>query len=204
MRGAWAALVVVGGIGCGFDGGNPATDDAPSGTPDAPGIDADPGAPDARPDAMPGAPDARVDARLPDATIVLMCPPGYAPIPNAPALYRYVGTGDDWLAAEQDCENDGIDVSHLVVFDNTAERNAVDNEIADDFWIGISDRNTEGTWIAVNGQANPVTGGLGGGNTARNCARVKNANGAIEDQECLDVDAYVCECDGLPGDPTTY
>ena len=202
MRGAWVALVV-GGTGCGFDG-SPGTNDAPPGAVDAPDTDADPGAPDARPDATPGAPDARADARLPDAPIVLMCPPGYAPIANAPALYRYAGTGDDWLAAEQDCEDDGAGVSHLVVFDNTAERNAVDNAIVDDFWIGISDRNTEGTWIAVNGQANPVTGGLGGGNTQRNCARVKNSNGSIEDQECIDVDAYVCECDGIAGDSANY
>jgi hypothetical protein len=207
MRGAWVAIGVLAGAGCGFDGGQGGSADAPPGTPDAPDIDADPGAPDAPPDAMPGAPDAAIDARLPDGPLVVLCPGGYLPIPNGATLYRFVGTGDDWLAAEQDCEDDDdlTDAgTHLVVFDNSAEKQAVDTAFNDDFWIGISDRNDEGQWIAVNGQANPVTGGLGGGDTGKNCARVKDSNGAIEAQQCTDTDTYVCECDGLLGDPANY
>jgi hypothetical protein len=148
------------------------------------------------PDAPPGGP----DAPLADAG---GCPSSYLPITGAPARYRVVENLVLWLTAEQDCEDDGGG-SHLVIFDDMAERDAVVAGRNGDYWIGITDRVDEGMWRAVTGQTTFFTGGAAPGNNTTDCGLVDITGGTITSQSCFADDSYICECDGVQADPANY
>jgi hypothetical protein len=144
--------------------------------------------------------DATVDA-LPDAD---PCPTGYAPIAGVPkSQYRFVTDQKQWLDAEKDCEHDGL--AHLAVLDNDGERDAVRGMISGDTWLGVSDLVSEGTFFKVTtGVAGYLPWNGGEPNNQFNEDCVELAGGGFNDEGCDNDDVYVCECDGLTGDPVAY
>jgi hypothetical protein len=184
MRWVVAACAVA---GCSFD---------PRGLPATAALDA---AADATVDAPA---DARIDATV-DAD---PCPAGYAPIPGGEpgSQYRFVTSTTDWLSAEMDCEHDGR--AHLAVLDNDGERDAVRGQIGGDPWVGVTDRVSEGTYFKVTtGVATYLPWDPGepnnyGGN--EDCLELKG--GGFNDETCDEANTYICECDGLAGNPVAY
>jgi hypothetical protein len=149
------------------------------------------------PDAPPGTADGPLADAMPGA-----CPAGYMTRGSAPSSYRVVDTLTLWLTAEQDCENDGTG-THLVIFDDAAERDAVLAGLAGDWWIGLTDRVNEGTWLAVTAQTGFFTAGAAPGGQTTDCG-LADVAGAIGSQSCFADDSYICECDGAAAVPANY
>lgn len=153
-------------------------------------------------------PDAAWDAALADARIELdasdaTCPASYTPLGSLPSKYRSVTNPREWVQAQQDCENDGTG-THLAVVNSQAEHDAIDAITgASGIWFGLNDRITEGKPLWVTGSMPTFTVPAGVNNTnAYDCA------GMIDGEwgwgECITPIAYVCECDGIPADPSAY
>jgi len=203
-----AGALVIALIACGCDyhgrpltpGDDDVADAAGDDTIDAPSgdIDATITTADARPD---GAPDAQPDA--PPAG----CPADYVQLDGAPATsrYRVAMVFQKWGPAENDCEDDG-DGTHLVVVDDAAESAAIDAAFFGDFWLGATDRITEGTFLAVTGGAAPyLNWGLFEPDDffGQDCAGL-DEGGFYSDRTCGANRGFVCECDGLPPDPAAF
>ncbi len=152
--------------------------------------------------------DAAVDA-APDAAIITRtCPLTYTitAIADPESKYRLVTASDDWLAAETDCENDGDTVAllptHLVVLDSAAESDWVFDEATTDKWVGVSDRNTEGTLQAVTDQPTPHFGNAEAQDNQKDCMFVNQNETLME--SCNATFQYLCECDAFAADPANY
>ena len=167
----------------------------------------------ASPDAS-DTPDSPDSSGKPDAPPVAICPSGYSPI-NGAGMYRAVeSTTKSWQAAAADCNDDDdtggpySGFTHLVVLGNDIERIAITTgttPISGNTWIGLSDLDTEGTYVWVTAEP---TGGYpmvgmeppwdtddpddAGGN--EDCIRFKGSF-VLEDKPCSDTESYVCECD---------
>lgn len=231
MRGAIAvACAVIAAAACDYHGRYDVIDahggeddavaviDSPIGD-DAPVIDAatvdalaDAPVPDAAIDAAPdaatpdAAPDAMVDASPPDAMPdASPCPSGYAPAAGGTSMYRTVAGFSSWRTAEADCEDDGPG-THLVVVDDAAENVAVDDMLFGNLWLGISDRVSEGSFLAVTGGAAPYLDWAAfqpDDFFGQDCVSM-NENARYSDVDCGSLRGYVCECDGIAPDPTSY
>jgi hypothetical protein len=153
----------------------------------------------------------------PDAPPVAACPSGYGPI-NGIGMYRAVEPGNkSWQDAAADCNDDDdtggpySGYTHLVVLGGETERIAITSgttPISGNTWIGLSDLETEGTYLWVTAEP---TGGYpmvgmqppwdtddpdnAGGN--EDCIRFKNSF-VLEDKPCTNLESYVCECDAFP------
>jgi hypothetical protein len=172
---------------------------APDAAPDAPVPDA------AVPDAP--LPDARPDASVPDAApdAAPICPGGYTFSAATGSAYRVIDTGRTWAQAEADCEDDGFGV-HLVVVNDAPENAIVDGFLTGPLWVGVTDRITEDSFLAVTGGTAPYLDW----NTLQpdnffdeDCVTVTE-NGRNTDIDCGSSRNYVCECDGIPADPSTF
>ena len=150
---------------------------------------------DAAIDAPPDAPPT-IDART--------CPTGYAPLPGAPATSKYrlfgnTATGTSFGAAKGRCDSDG---THLVIVETAAEAAAIGAAIQLDptspyYWEGITDEDTENTWVTIEGGAAtylPWDPGQPNGGRSSNCA-LFDAQGHLYDFDCNGVEAFACECD---------
>jgi hypothetical protein len=144
-------------------------------------------------------PDAPVDA------FVLVCPSGYIDVSGQTSKYRLITLTQSWTSAEADCENDGTG-THLAVISDNNEDNAIDAlSAASSQWIGVSDRVNEGTFRNVTGPStayfdwatgDPDSGAQG------DCVAIIGTR--WEDGNCGSLAQAVCECDGVPPDPTSY
>jgi len=125
------------------------------------------------------------------------CPANYTLDANGSA-YRFVNTAALWLAAEQDCEDDLVDRTHLVVLDQAGEVMIVDAISTATVWFGSSNRIDLGSWRWVTGATAPDLG-----NTPGRCGRYSPEYNNDNDDDCTATSwAYVCECDhvrALPG-----
>lgn len=142
-----------------------------------------------------------------DGGVVPMCPAGYAQlIAGRPQLYRVVTTPAAWADAQADCADDGAG-THLAVVDDAAEQQGL--AVLDlDIWLGYTDQISEGTFRWVNGASSSFTAWAanqpddsGGG---EDCTQQQRAPSKWFDLSCAVALAYVCECDGIPSDPSTY
>jgi hypothetical protein len=151
---------------------------------------------DAAIDAVPDAPPDTIDPCA--ATYTVMIGQSY---------YRFSATGAGWDVAEHACEADGRG-SHLVVFDNTVERNMVEDVVKSTvIWVGITDRaNPDIRFLDVMGveptflpwqSMDPAFPGPG-------CVQFDPSSRLIHDQDCSTQVAYVCECDGIAALPSSY
>lgn len=155
-------------------------------------------------------PDAAIDA-VPDAAPdAAACGAGYNLHPDGQLSSYRIGIMDSWDHAEAACEADGYG-AHLVVFDNAVEMNA--NEAiaqafgSTPFWIGISDRVTDMSFI-------PVTGGVPAflpswaakapSIVGPSCVLFDPNARTLQDAQCGVVAYYVCECDGVAAKSTAY
>ncbi len=198
MRGMLGAAVLL--AACHFDGSGVAIDGAPAGG-DGALVDG------ALVDAAEVPADAAVDA-VPDAAT---CPATYSRVDGLPSLYRFVVVGDDWLAAELDCEDDGATTgggTHLVVLDNATEVAGLDPLLTELAWIGVSDRVTEDSYFRVTGGVSTFPGfrsgepNDGGPFGVEDCVELNGAE--LNDEGCGELRRYVCECDGVPAIPAAY
>lgn len=144
------------------------------------------------------------DAGATDAPQAPGCPAGYLVIGSLPGGYRYVTASSMWLAAETDCENDGS-ATHLAIIENENENDLLETRLlgTSRAWIGVSDRVAEGSWRTVTnvvqtylpwGQSEPTGDD--------DCVAVRETDFA--DEDCTDIRAYVCECDGVAPVPSSY
>ncbi|KAK2840185.1 hypothetical protein Q5P01_013925 [Channa striata] len=69
------------------------------------------------------------------------CPVGWTMFSGS--FYFLSSLSDSWTNARRDCQNKGAD---LVVIDSLKEQNFLSELINVDTWIGLSDRDKEGTW----------------------------------------------------------
>jgi len=130
---------------------------------------------------------------------------GYAAWPGFTSTYRADDAGAlDWAVAEATCEAEG---AHLVVVDDAAEHAEVRARATGVVWIGLSDRITEGTFLHVTGAALAYHGWPGApqSNTGEDCVELL-LDGPYEDTACVQnvPNAYVCECDGVPAQPSAF
>jgi hypothetical protein len=170
--------------------------------------------PDARVEADAGPLDAAAvdaepppDAPTPDAAFV--CPAGYVKSTVAGGTsYRLVQQSRGWAAAEADCEDDSFGLTHLAVIGDAFELNAVSIvATVPEVWIGVSDRVEEAQYLAVTGESAPFLpwgsgepndSGLGG----EDCVELNEE--VFNDENCLGLLFYVCECDGVPADNDAF
>ena len=141
----------------------------------------------------------------PDGPQASGCPSGY--LGTSTMGYRYVAIPASWLAAEQDCDDDGVGV-HLAVLVPTNEGMAVDAvSTASETWIGASNR--RGTWRWVTGASLSPPNSLIG----TRCALWSSGSdeqgpwqqpAGINTRDCNDTRPYVCECDGVEPDPSAF
>lgn len=147
--------------------------------------------------------DATADARL-DSTTSATCPPSYVTVGGQTSKYRGLTNSIVWLSAEQTCETDG---THLVIVDNAAELTAMTNLIpGQNLWIGVTDRKTIGAFLAVTGPSAaylPWDASEPDGSAAE-CVFIDSLTLKMADQGCGSGRRAVCECDGVPADPTSY
>jgi hypothetical protein len=120
--------------------------------------------------------------------------------------YRVGPPEPEWSLAEAACEADG---GHLIVIDSDAENGEARARTTGEFWIGMSDRITEGTYLTVLGTSPAFAGWPAAppSNTGEDCVSVL-VNADWEDRMCSNAaaqaKAYVCECDGLAVTPTAF
>jgi len=136
-----------------------------------------------------------------------VCPGSYVSSGGQTSKYRAVMAASPWLAAQMDCADDGLG-THLVVINDAAENTVVDALTgASVAWIGFSDRITEGSFRAVTGSVvNFTSWGAGNpdGGAVQNCMAIYGGN-LWGDGDCVyAMPGYVCECDGIPSDPTAF
>jgi hypothetical protein len=137
------------------------------------------------------------------------CPASYTVlVPGSGSRYRAVTQPASWSAAQGDCEDDGAG-AHLAVIGSELERSGAGALVGDDFWIGLSDRVTEGTFRWVTGAATPFTAWAAGqpdeDGGDEDCVEQKRMTmPGWHDQPCTDLLAYVCECDGVSADPAAH
>jgi hypothetical protein len=130
------------------------------------------------------------------------CPSSYVVVTGQSSQYRAVMTPQTWIAAETDCEDDGL-ATHLAVVDNAAEDSAVDALTGASIWFGLTDRALDGTPRWVTGATPTYTNYGGPGNTpAYDCSGIYQGKWAWGN--CTTLIKYVCECDGMPAQPTAY
>jgi hypothetical protein len=159
--------------------------------------------------AIDAAPDAAADAAVPDAidaSLIDPCAATYNAI-YGQSKYRFQTTADSWDAAEHACEADGRG-SHLVVFNDSPEMNAIEALVSGTvIWVGLSDRVTDNTFLDVMGELplfKPQWQSMDPGLAGPGCVEFNPSSRLIHDVVCSTPVAYVCECDGMPAKPSSY
>lgn len=158
------------------------------------------------------------DGALPDGTLPDGALPGDAPRDGAavacPAPYSFaigssryrVGGQTTWTAAEASCESDGAGI-HLAVIDTASEMTALAALTGNSrTWVGISDRKTDNVFLRVTGGVAPFLPWRSGdpSQSGTACAAWDPQPAEYRDESCGQGRQFICECDGIPVDPSTY
>lgn len=138
--------------------------------------------------------DAQPDATGADA---LACPIDFAPLPGSPGCYRVVPTQRIWTEAADDCVAAG---GYLAIPDDEVERAALFAAGGVTTWLGLHDRDTEGTFVTVLGAAATylpwATGEPNNGNDmtpeGQDCVQFFLTD-ELDDDFCSRLKNYVCE-----------
>jgi len=166
-------------------------------------------APDVATDsAMDSAVDAPADAP-PTMFDLSTCPAAYT-VAAGTSRYRVVaGNAPSWTAAANDCASDLSGATHLIVVDDLAEYSMALTMLLDNApkWIGLSDRKTNGVFLAVTDQAPAFPPASGPpwaqGQPTSGCVEI-TALGQLIADACGKNFGYICECDGVPNNPANY
>ncbi|XP_078392154.1 CD209 antigen-like protein 2 [Cetorhinus maximus] len=114
--------------------------------------------------------------------------------------YRFSTKSKEWDSAKQQCESQN---SHFIIINTEQEQNFIKKSIENnpgDYWIGLTDRESEGNWKWVDGTPVSFTQWYQGepnnwsGN--ENCAIIR-MNG-WNDYSCTDQFPFICEKRALP------
>lgn len=102
-----------------------------------------------------------------------------------------------WTASHDDCASRGYT---LVEIESAAEGDEIARWIPGDSWIGLNDRDEEGTFVWVDGSSADYTAWSGSEPNdffGEDCTLVR-PNGKWNDAECDDGHTFVCEAEILP------
>jgi hypothetical protein len=150
-------------------------------------------------DASADAVDLSIDARM---TRVDPCAASYTT--------KYLGSSykeyspDTWLNAEHRCEQDGRG-THLYLVDDSFEALTIKNLVSGaTIWLGISDRTVENYFLKVTGQVAYTGQGPPPGVVGPGCIDLDESAGTAHEVTCDMVLPFVCECDFMVADPTSY
>jgi hypothetical protein len=129
------------------------------------------------------------------------CPATYAMVTGAPAnrVYRLIAAAATWDAQRTACAADGA-TAYLAIPDDATELMAINTLAAanTDYWIGVSDQATEGTYLNVKGAAQTfLPWDVGQPNNVNNsdCVLVHQTNRTWNDMLCVNTLPAVCECE---------
>ena len=153
---------------------------------------------DAPPDVAP--PDMAPPDMAPVDAPPTVCPGSYSLVSGQTNPYRLAMTPTDWVSAEAACAADGPGI-HLIVMNDSGEHLALTTFTSQSIWMGTSDRITEGTFLSVTGGVTPFLPWAGGEPSVDDCVYL---NLSAYTGMCTMSRKYVCECDGLPPDPSTF
>lgn len=134
----------------------------------------------------------------------ITCPGSYSMLlgQSGSSRYRVVSNTTDWLAAEAACEADG---HHLAIPDDNNELTAFYTAlVAQNIWIGVTDRITETTYLRVTGGAATFLDWAPGQPDTDDCAYIDGLTTKLTMQSCGSGRRYICECDGVAADATSY
>ena len=130
-----------------------------------------------------------------------------------PALYSFaigssryrVGGQTTWTAAEASCESDGTGI-HLAVIDSASEMTTLAALTGNTrTWVGISDRKTDNVFLRVTGGVAPFLPWRSGDpSQAGSACAAWDPPSQYRDEVCDQGRQFVCECDGIPADPSAY
>lgn len=145
-----------------------------------------------------GVDDAPIDVPIDTAPA---CPPSYAAVTGAPAnrVYRLITNQESWETQRTACAADGAN-AYLAIPDDAEELMAINTLLPNgvDWWIGVGDAATEGTYVNVKGA--PQTFLPWDQNQPNNinnadCVEVHEYNQRWNDTTCgMDLRA-ICECE---------
>ncbi|XP_078393937.1 CD209 antigen-like protein C isoform X3 [Cetorhinus maximus] len=114
--------------------------------------------------------------------------------------YRFSMERVNWDSAKQQCESQN---SHFIIINTEQEQNIIKKSIENnpgDYWIGLTDRESEGNWKWVDGTPVSFTRWEQGepNNAAgnENCAIIRSAD--WNDVSCSDQFPFICEKKALP------
>ncbi|XP_041036068.1 C-type lectin domain family 17, member A-like [Carcharodon carcharias] len=123
-----------------------------------------------------------------------LCPSGWK-IHNQ-HCYRFSTDTVNWDSAKQQCESQ---TSHLIIINTEQEQNSLENNPGD-YWIGLTDRESEGNWKWVDGTPVSFTrwdqGEPNNWNGHENCAIIRS--GCWNDFRCTRYYRFICEKRALP------
>src|SRR5262245_10557483 len=143
-----------------------------------------------------GPPDSRVDA--PPAG----CPSGYNALPGITThLYKLVTIATNWQTQQQGCRLTTTS-AYLAVPDDATELMALDTLAggAANYWVGITDSATEGTWLNVLGAPQtflpwqPPAPDNNAGGPGEDCVEAITALHMFNDVRCNTSLPAICEC----------
>jgi len=142
------------------------------------------------------APDTPGDTATGSDTAVGVCPGGFIQLPGGSAHFYKVDNGPDLYASQRnDCEA-SAPIAYLAIPDDQTELTGLATLLTQ-FWIGIDDLVTEGTYVTAKGnQATflPFAPNEPTGNQQQNCLFV-DGNAQLHDQQCTSNLPAICECE---------
>ncbi|XP_041036056.1 CD209 antigen-like protein E isoform X3 [Carcharodon carcharias] len=122
-----------------------------------------------------------------------LCPSGWK-IHNQ-HCYRFSTDKVNWESAKQQCESQN---SHLIIINTEQEQNFIKKSIENnpgDYWIGLTDRESEGNWKWVDGTQVSFTqwyeGEPNNSKGNENCAIIRRTD--WNDVSCTDHFLFICE-----------
>src|SRR5262245_52577610 len=130
--------------------------------------------------------------------VAAACPGGFIQLAGGSAHFYKVDNGPDLYASQRvDCEA-SAPIAYLAIPDDQTELDGLAAMSGNDFWVGIDDIMTEGTYITAKGVPAtflPFAAGEPTGTPQQNCLLAKGGNGKLADQNCSTNFVAICECE---------
>ncbi|MFN0249804.1 MAG: C-type lectin domain-containing protein [Kofleriaceae bacterium] len=142
------------------------------------------------------------DAGVVDAPVdtAALCPSSYAAVAGGPTnrVYRAINVPATWGAQRTACAADGAN-AYLAIPDDAAELMAIDTLVnVGDYWIGVNDVATEGTYLNVKDEVQaflPWDADQPNNTNNSDCVEVDENNQMWNDTMCGTAQPAICECE---------